>query len=60
MLSRIEVLLREIRRWFSRSEWMIRVLGLPTSQDTPNSPGLIIIQIDGLSRPQLEKGLHKN
>lgn len=60
MVSRIEVLLREIRRWFSRSEWIIRVLGLPKSKNTANSPGLIIIQIDGLSRPQLERGFTKN
>lgn len=60
MLSRIEVLLREIRRWFSRSEWMIRVLGLATSDETASSQGLILIQIDGLSRPQLEKALRNN
>lgn len=60
MVSRIEIFLREVRRWFSRSEWIIRVLGLPTSKDAINSPGLILIQIDGLSRPQLEKGFSKN
>jgi endonuclease/exonuclease/phosphatase family metal-dependent hydrolase len=60
MVSRIEVLLREISRWFSRSEWVIRVLGLPTSKNTTNSTGLIIIQIDGLSRPQLEKAFANN
>ena len=57
MVSRIEVFLREIKRWFSRSEWLIRVLGLPTSKESANLPGLIIIQIDGLSRPQLEKAI---
>lgn len=60
MVSYIEIFLREIRRWFSRSEWIIRVLGLPTSSESVNSPGLIMIQIDGLSRPQLEKGFNKN
>jgi endonuclease/exonuclease/phosphatase family metal-dependent hydrolase len=60
MVSRIEILLREVRRWFSRSEWMIRILGLPASKDTATSLGLIIIQIDGLSRPQLEKSFTNN
>lgn len=58
MLYRIEVLLREIRRWFSRSEWMIRVLGLPISKDTAIKPGLIIIQIDGLSHTQLQRAMN--
>ena len=53
MVYQIEVFLREVRRWFSRSEWMIRVLGLPTSKDTAIRPGLVIIQIDGLSHTQL-------
>ena len=60
MVSYIEIFFREIRRWFSRSEWLIRVLGLPISKDSANSAGLIIIQIDGLSRPQLEKGIKNN
>jgi endonuclease/exonuclease/phosphatase family metal-dependent hydrolase len=60
MVSRIEVLVREIKRWFSRSEWIVRVLGLPVTKDADTSPGLIIIQIDGLSRGQLEKGFSNN
>ncbi len=60
MLVQIEVFLREIRRWFSRSEWIIRVLGLPRSTEKNTAPGLILIQIDGLSRPQLESGLQHN
>jgi endonuclease/exonuclease/phosphatase family metal-dependent hydrolase len=58
MVYKIEVLLREIRRWFSRSEWMIRVLGMPISKDTAIKPGLIIIQIDGLSHTQLQRALN--
>ena len=57
MVHYLEVFLREIRRWFSRSEWMIRVLGLPTSKDTAIKPGLVIIQIDGLSHPQLIRSI---
>lgn len=57
MVYQIEVFLREIRRWFSRSEWMIRVLGLPTSKDTAIKSGLVIIQIDGLSHTQLKRAI---
>ena len=58
MVYQIEVFLREVRRWFSRSEWMIRVLGLPTSKDTAIKSGLIIIQIDGLSHTQLIRAMN--
>ena len=58
MVYQIEVFLREIRRWFSRSEWMIRVLGLPTSKDTAIKSGLVIIQIDGLSHTQLKRAIN--
>lgn len=57
MIYRFEVLLRRSRRWFSRSEWMTRILRLPVSQETTASPGLIMIQIDGLSHTQLNRAL---
>lgn len=57
MLHRIEILVRRIRRWFSRSEWLIRCFGLSRSQDTASEPGLIMLQIDGLSRRQMERAL---
>ncbi len=59
MVYQIEVFLREIRRWFSRSEWMIRVLGLPISKDTAIKPGLVIVQIDGLSHTQLIRAMNE-
>lgn len=58
MIYQIEVFLREIRRWFSRSEWMIRVLGLPVSKYTAIKPGLVIVQIDGLSHTQLIRAMN--
>ncbi len=57
MIGHIEHLLSKIRRWFSRGEWGIRLAGLSKSTGTENDPGLIIIQIDGLSRTQLEAAL---
>ncbi|MBB3059965.1 endonuclease/exonuclease/phosphatase family protein [Microbulbifer rhizosphaerae] len=59
MIGRIETTLRRWRRRFSRSEWMARLLGLPTSKSPSSAPGLILIQIDGLAHPQLEKALAK-
>jgi len=45
------------RRWFSRSEWLIRLLRLTKAQGTGSEPGLVLIQIDGLSRHQMERAM---
>jgi endonuclease/exonuclease/phosphatase family metal-dependent hydrolase len=57
MIARISAWFRKIRRWLSRSEWAVRLLRLPRSKDTEAEPGLVLIQIDGLSRPQLENAI---
>ncbi|UHQ55596.1 MULTISPECIES: endonuclease/exonuclease/phosphatase family protein [Microbulbifer] len=57
MMSRIETALRRLRRRFSRSAWMARLLKLPTSDSHPSDHGLILIQVDGLAYPQLQKAL---
>jgi len=59
MLTRIEVWIRRIRRNLSRSVWLTRLMRLPTSKGAPSRPGLVMIQVDGLSRPELEKALRK-
>ncbi len=46
-------------RWFSRSEWLIRLLRLTKTQGSAGEPGLVLIQIDGLSRHQLQRALAK-
>lgn len=48
---------RRLRRWFSRREWGVRLLGLPTEAVPVGQPGLVLIQLDGLSRGSLEKAL---
>jgi endonuclease/exonuclease/phosphatase family metal-dependent hydrolase len=48
--------LRQARRWFSRSEWSLRLLRLPKI-DGDNRRGLVLIQIDGLSRAHLENAI---
>lgn len=57
MLEKIGRIPRKIRAWISRSEWVIRFLELSKSVGTEGEPGLLMIQIDGLSRKQLESAL---
>jgi endonuclease/exonuclease/phosphatase family metal-dependent hydrolase len=57
MLGRIETFLRRLRRNLSRSVWLARLLRLPVSEGSPTRPGLIMIQIDGLSQPQFTRAL---
>ena len=57
MVHRIEIILREIKRWLSRSEWMVRALGGPATKEKSSAAGLIMVQIDGLSRPQLQRAI---
>lgn len=59
MLSRIETFFRRLRRDLSRSVWLARLLRLPVSEGSPTRPGLIMIQIDGLSHPQFERALNR-
>jgi len=59
MISRIEVFLRKLRRVFSRSEWTISLLRLSKLKNPTNEPGLVMVQIDGLSMTQFNRGLQK-
>lgn len=58
MIHVLESRLRQIRRWMSRSEWSLRFLGLPKIKGG-SERGLVLIQIDGLSRAQLEKAVKR-
>jgi endonuclease/exonuclease/phosphatase family metal-dependent hydrolase len=49
--------LRSIRRLFSRNEWAVRLLGFPRDDRRPSEPGLILIQIDGLSQTELQRSI---
>ncbi|MFN2329132.1 MAG: endonuclease/exonuclease/phosphatase family protein [Chromatocurvus sp.] len=57
MVANIEILLRRWRRALSRSAFMSRLLRLPVSAGPSTRPGLLMIQVDGLSRPQFERAL---
>lgn len=57
MLNFVETFVRTLRHRLSRSELLIKLLGLPKSQDVPSSRGLVLLQIDGLSRRQFERAM---
>lgn len=59
MLGPIETLWRRLRRGLSRSIWLSRLLRLPVSEGPPTRPGLVLVQVDGLSQPQLERALER-
>lgn len=59
MIFHVEKLLRRLGRLFSRSEQAIRLLRLPLSRETATIPGIVIIQIDGLSHSQFQHALKK-
>lgn len=58
-LRRFIALFRLLRRWISRREWTIRLLGLEPLESPPDAPGVILLQIDGLSRRQFERALKR-
>jgi endonuclease/exonuclease/phosphatase family metal-dependent hydrolase len=57
MFAKVESWIHLFRRKLSRSEWAIRHLGLTPSTGASEEPGLLLIQIDGLARMQLEKAI---
>ncbi|MEW6158431.1 MAG: alkaline phosphatase family protein, partial [Verrucomicrobiota bacterium] len=52
-----ENIVRKWRRRFSRSEWALRRLRLSPASGPSSEPGLLLIQIDGLSRDQMERAM---
>jgi len=56
-LRRTIALFRLLRRWISRREWTVRLLGLEVFPAKPDAAGVILLQIDGLPRKQLERAL---
>lgn len=57
MLAALETFLHRARRRLNRSEWAIHKFGLSTSEGTAEAPGLLLIQVDGLSRQQVEAAM---
>jgi endonuclease/exonuclease/phosphatase family metal-dependent hydrolase len=60
VILRLHARWRRFRKLFSRSEWMVRLLGLPRLPlQGEASPGLVMIQIDGLSHAELQRALRE-
>ncbi|MFP4069207.1 MAG: endonuclease/exonuclease/phosphatase family protein [Opitutales bacterium] len=59
MISRLSVGFRALRRKLGRSHLAARLLGMPVPEGEADRPGLIMLQIDGLSRKQMERALEK-
>ncbi len=59
MITQIAVRIRKLKKWFSRSYWAISLLHLSKSEGTSASPGLVLIQIDGLSLAQYRRGVRE-
>jgi endonuclease/exonuclease/phosphatase family metal-dependent hydrolase len=59
MFAHLEAYAHRLRRRFSRSEWAIKHLGLTPSEGTSEQPGVLLIQIDGLARSQLERAMEQ-
>ncbi len=57
MISRIAVCVRCLRRKFNRTYWVARLLGIRSPAGEAELPGLIVLQIDGLSRTEMERAL---
>src|SRR5690242_4748717 len=59
MFAEIEASFRRLCRRFDRSEWAIRHLKLPVSDDSAEEPGVLLVQIDGFSREELDRAIAK-
>jgi endonuclease/exonuclease/phosphatase family metal-dependent hydrolase len=59
MFAEIEASFRRLCRRFDRSEWAIRNLKLPVASESAEEPGVLLVQIDGFSREELERAIEK-
>lgn len=57
MIASLSLFLRRLRSRFSRTAWAIRNFNLPFHLPLGKKPGLIMIQIDGLSQTEFERAL---
>ena len=47
------------RPFFSRCEWAVSLLGLSRLKKATEKPGLVMIQIDGLSLTEFQRAIHQ-
>lgn len=60
MIARLAFFFMRLRRVFNTSEWLIKLFNLDVSTESANVPGIVMIQIDGLSKSELERALTHN
>ena len=60
MIAKLAFFFMRLRRAFNSSEWLIKLFKLDVSTESPNTPGLVLIQIDGLSKREFERALNRN
>ena len=59
MIAVIEGFLRQLRNRVSRTTWAIHNLGFAARRKGRNEPGLVMIQIDGLSNAEFQRALKR-
>jgi endonuclease/exonuclease/phosphatase family metal-dependent hydrolase len=59
MFFHVEKWAKKVRRLASRSRWLARTLGFPAYEGSPSRPGLVLIQIDGLSQVEFRHALNR-
>jgi len=60
MIARLAFFFMRLRRAFNSSEWLIKLFKLEVSTESANMPGIVLIQIDGLSKREFERALTRN
>ena len=59
MIVRVEKVVKKFRRLVCRSRWLAKMLGFPSDEGSSIRPGLVLIQIDGLSQHEFRKALYR-
>ena len=59
MIAELGFRIRKLRNAFNRSYWAVRLFRLSKSEGTATAPGLVLIQIDGLSFRHYQRGLRQ-
>jgi len=59
MIDRWEIRLRNLRRMASRSEWSVRRLGRPLSEQTESQAGLVLVHLQGLLLAEIQEALEQ-
>ncbi|OXU14102.1 endonuclease/exonuclease/phosphatase family protein [Sedimentisphaera salicampi] len=57
MLHKPEMIFRQLKRFFSKSRWLVQLLGLNYVSKDSEKRGLVLVQIDAVSRKQFERAL---